>query len=322
MSKITINGKNINTQNIKKGISGKLIFLGVIIVVLIALSATSVYTVDEKQQAVVTTFGKVTDIKDAGIQFKLPFGIQKVQFVDVNVYQKMQIGYKTEDNKEVFVPSESKMITGDYNIVNIDFYVEYKISDPVKYLYKSNDPDAVLRNMLQTQIRNVVGSKEVDSVLTDGKSEIQMEIKSLIMKVLEEYDIGLSVINVKIQDSNPPTDKVIEAFKNVETAKQQAETLINQAKAYRNSQLPNARGEENRLKENAEFVKQNRINEARQIVFMFEAMYEEYSKNPEITKERMYYQMIQEILPDAELYIGMPDGTNVLFPIGDYSKKD
>jgi len=301
---------------------GKYVILGIIIFVLVTIGSTSFFTVDEQQQAVVTTFGKVTTIKDAGFHLKLPFGIQKVQYVDVNVYQKMRIGYTIEDGKEVFVPSESKMITGDYNIVNIDFYIEYKITDPVKYLYKVSDPDLVLRNMLQAQIRNVVGSKEVDSVITDGKSQIQSEIKTLIMQDLEEYDIGLSVINVKIQDSNPPTEKVIEAFKNVETAKQQAQTLINQAKAYENSKLPDAMAEKNRIEQNAQFVKQNRINEARKIAYMFEAMYNEYKNNPEITKERMYYQMIQEILPNADLYIGMPDGTNVLFPIGDYSKKD
>lgn len=322
MAKKTKNGIEIDIKKPEFKSVGKYVILGIIIFVLVTIGSTSFFTVDEQQQAVVTTFGKVTTIKDAGFHLKLPFGIQKVQYVDVNVYQKMRIGYTIEDGKEVFVPSESKMITGDYNIVNIDFYIEYKITDPVKYLYKVSDPDLVLRNMLQAQIRNVVGSKEVDSVITDGKSQIQSEIKTLIMQDLEEYDIGLSVINVKIQDSNPPTEKVIEAFKNVETAKQQAQTLINQAKAYENSKLPDAMAEKNRIEQNAQFVKQNRINEARKIAYMFEAMYNEYKNNPEITKERMYYQMIQEILPNADLYIGMPDGTNILFPIGDYSKKD
>jgi len=277
-------------------------------VTILMLAGTCFYTVDDKQQAVVTTFGKVTDVTDAGVHFKLPFGIQNVRKVDVNVYQKIELGYNSYGNTVV---NESAMITGDYNIVNVDFFVEYKISDPVQYLYSSNDPELILRNLIQSQVRNVVGSSTVDAVLTDGKENIQMQVKNLVSDILAEYDIGLSLVDVKIQDAEPPTVEVIEAFKAVETAKQQAETVINDAKAYQNAQLPKAQAEADKKIQNAEYLKQKRINEAVQQVAMFQAMYEEYAQNPDITRSRMYYETISEVLPDVKLFINSGDGSNV-----------
>ena len=195
------------------------------------------------------------------------------------------------------------MITGDYNIVNVDFFIEYKISDPVRYLYASDEPTEILRNLIQSQVRNVVGSSAVDSVLTDGKENIQMQVKALVTEILSEYDIGLSVVDIKIQDAEPPTQQVIEAFKAVETAKQQAETVVNDAKAYQNAKLPDAQAQADKLIQNAEYLKQKRINEAIEQVAMFEAMYEEYARNPQITRSRMYYEAIQEILPGVKVYI-------------------
>ena len=291
------------------------------VIAVLALAGTCWYTVDEKQQAVVTTFGKATNITGAGMHFKLPFGIQQVQKVDVNVYQKIEIGYRSTSSAEEYevIEKESKMITGDYNIVNVDFFVEYKISDPVKYLYNSKEPVTILKNLIQSQIRAVVGSASVDAVLTDGKTDIQMRVKELVTNELAEYDIGLTLTDIKIQDSEPPTTSVIEAFKAVETAKQGAETAINQAKAYSNSELPKAQAEADQLIQNAEYLKQNRINEAVKQVALFEAMYDEYSKNPEITKIRMYYEMIEQALPGVKLYIDTSDGaTQKLLPLENF----
>ena len=291
---------------------GKIVAVVAVVLVLLIGIGTCFYTVNDKQQAVVTTFGKVTDITDAGVHFLLPFGIQQVQKVDVNVYQKIELGYSTDDSGDYNVKtSESTMITGDYNIVNVDFFVEYKISDPVQYLYSSNDPELILRNLIQSQVRNVVGSSTVDAVLTDGKENIQMQVKDLVAAILAEYDIGLTLVDVKIQDSEPPTLDVVEAFKAVETAKQQAETVVNDAKAYQNAKLPDAQAQADKLIQNAEYLKQKRINEAIEQVAMFEAMYEEYARNPEITKSRMYYETISEVLPGVKLYVNTGDGTNV-----------
>ena len=289
----------------------KYVLIGILVALIIVGGMTSFYTVDDKEQAVVTTFGAVTDITEAGVHFMLPFGIQQVEKVEVNVYQKIELGYSSDGSNYVTNTSESTMITGDYNIVNVDFFVEYKISDPVKYLYASNDAELVLRNLIQSQVRNVVGSSTVDSVLTDGKENIQRQVKELVTGILSEYDIGLTLVDVRIQDAEPPTKQVIEAFKAVETAKQQAEAVINEAKAYQNAQIPKAEADADQLIQNATYLKTKRINEAKEQVAMFNAMYAEYALNPEITRSRMYYEAIAQILPGVKLYINTGSGEDV-----------
>ena len=299
--------KPVDLQHLKKWIT-----IAIIAILVIVGIATSFYTVDDKQQAVVTTFGKVTDVTDAGLHVKLPFGIQKAEKVDVNVYQKIELGYTTGANGiAVTNTSESTMITGDFNIVNVDFYVEYKITDPVRFLYSSNNPELILKNLIQSQVRNVVGSSTVDSVLTDGKENIQMQVKELVTQILAEYDIGLTLVDVRIQDAEPPTTAVNEAFKAVETAKQTAEAVVNEAKAYENAQIPNAEAQADKLLQNAEYLKTKRINEAVETVAMFEAMFIEYEQNPEITRSRMYYEAISKVLPGVKIYINTGDGQSV-----------
>ncbi len=290
----------------------KIALIAVVVLVLLIGILTCFYTVDDKQQAVVTTFGRVTDVVDPGLHFKLPFGIQQVRPVDVNIYQKIELGYTTaSDGSTVTNELESAMITGDYNIVNVDFFVEYKITDPVEYLYSSNQPELILKNLIQSQVRNVVGSSSVDGVLTTGKEGIQMQVRELVTAILEEYNIGLTLVDVRIQDSEPPTQEVVEAFKAVETAKQQAEAVVNDAKAYQNAQIPKADAEADKLLQNAEYLKQKRINEAKEQIAMFQAMYAEYANNPDITKSRMYYEAISQVLPGVRLFISTGDGENV-----------
>ena len=290
---------------------GKKIVIAALALLVVIGAFTCFYTVDDKQQAVITTFGKVTDITNAGVHFKLPFGIQKVQKVDIHVYQKIELGYSSDKNDYTTNTSESTMITGDYNIVNVDFFVEYKITDPVAFLYASTNPELILKNLIQSQVRNVVGSSTVDAVLTDGKENIQMQVRELVSEILAEYDIGLSLVDVRIQDSEPPTKAVIEAFKAVETAKQQAEAVVNEAKAYQNAKIPSAQAEADKLIQNAEYLKQKRINEAKEKVAMFTALYEEFARNPEITRSRMYYEAISKILPGVKVYINTGAGSAV-----------
>ena len=302
--------KNGGGQSIDGKKLGKIVLIAAIAIFVIIGIVTCFYTVDDKQQAVVTTFGRVTGTAEPGLHFKLPYGIQKAHKVDVNVYQKIELGYTTDANTGAVTANtkESTMITGDYNIVNVDFFVEYRITDPVAYLYSSNNPEMILRNLIQSQVRNVVGSSTVDSVLTDGKEGIQMQVKELVTNILAQYDIGLTLVDVRIQDSEPPTVDVIEAFKAVETAKQEAEAVVNKAVAYQNAQLPSAQAQADQLKQNAEYLKAKRINEALEQVAMFTAMYEQYAQNPEITKSRMYYEAIAEILPGVKLYINTSSG--------------
>ena len=308
-----------NAKNVRSGKKFFKIALGCVLGIIAIIAVTTCwFTVDEKQQAVVTTFGEVTEVVGAGIHFKAPFGIQKARTVDVNVYQTLELGYRTANNDAGYevVESESMMITGDYNIVNVEFFVEYKISDPVKYLYSSYEPESILRNLVQSQVRNVVGSTPVDSVLTDGKEAVQMQVKELITQTLDKYDIGLMLVDVKIQDSEPPTEEVTSAFKEVETSKQNAETVVNEARAYQNAEIPAAQARVDALIQNAEYLRQSRINEANQTVAMFEAMFREYDLNPEITRKRMYYEAISEILPNVRVYLLLTEnGVDTLLPL-------
>ncbi len=318
------------------GIKKAAIIIAIIALLFITV-ATSVYTVNDKQQAVVTTFGKVTSVTGPGMHFKLPFGIQRAEKVDVNVYRKIEIGYRTQGESDtygyatpeyvytapagsVMVEDESKMISGDYNIVNCDFFVEYKISDPVKYLYNSQQPDEILKSLAQSHIRNVISSYTVDQILTTGKGEIQTNIKENIIEELSVYDLGLVLTDIKLQDSEPPTEEVKKAFKDVETAKQERETTVNIANAYKNEQIPKAEAEADRLIAEAELAKQQRINEANAQVAEFNAVYGEYTQSPAVTKKRMFFETVEKVLPDAKVYIDTSNGsTQKLLPIDSFN---
>ena len=311
-----VNFGDWNPQKVKRlvGIAAGVIFL-------IVFFSTCWFTVNDKQQAVITTFGRVTGTADAGIHFKLPFGIQKAELVDINVYHKIERGYRSDPAQigdYETIENESKMISGDFNIVNVDFFIEYKISNAEKYLYAAKDPDTVLKNLAQSQIRNVIGSKYVDDILTTGKSQIQAEVKELITEELAKYDVGIVLTDIKIQDAEPPTEEVNAAFKNVETAKQVGETAKNDAEAYKNAQIPNAEAQADKLRQNAEFKKLDRINQAKKQVAMFDAMYEQYAVNREITKSRMYFEAIEAALPNVKLYIDAAGTTQKLLPLENF----
>ena len=291
------------------------IVFGVLLVLFIALNST--YQIREQEQAVLTTFGQAQAVTTPGLHFKIPF-IQKVTKVNTTI-QGFSIGYD-EDTNEV-VEDEAIMITNDYNFIDVDFFVEYKVSDPVKALYASENPTLILKNIAQSCIRTVIGSYDVDSVLTTGKNEIQSAIKEMIMAKLEQHDIGIQLVNITIQDSEPPTTEIMEAFKKVETAKQGKETAVNNANKYRNEKIPTAQAEADRIIKEAEAFKEERINEATGQVARFEAMYEEYVKNPTITKQRMFYEAMEEVLPDLEVIIDSSNGDGVqkLLPLEPFS---
>lgn len=272
------------------------------------LSIESVYSIGEQEQGVVTTFGKATGVATSGLHFKIPF-VQKVTKVNTMILG-FPIGYRLDNEEESadLLADESLMITSDFNFVNVDFYVEYKVSDPVTYLYHSKQPEEILKNIAQSCIRNIISNYAVDDVITTGKSEIQAAIKEIMIEKLEEQDIGLMLVNISMQDAEPPTDTVIEAFKAVETAKQGKETALNNANKYRNQKLPEANARADQIIQEAEAQKQERINEASAQQVRFEKMYAEYEKNPVITKQRMFYEAMESVLPGVKLIIDNGSG--------------
>ena len=265
------------------------------------------YTIGEQEQAVLTTLGKAEAITSPGLHFKIPL-IQNVEKVNSEIHG-MEIGYSDANGEMETEEKESLMITSDYNFVNVDFYVEYRVADPVQYVYASEDPEEILRNIAQSCIRNTIGSFTVDDVLTTGKQAIQSDIRQEVIDALEVHQVGLQLVNLTIQDAEPPTNDVMVAFKAVETAKQGMETAINNANRYRNEQTPQAEAEADRIRQEAEATRTERINEANAAVALFNAQYEEYVKNPEITKLRMFSESMEKVLPDLKVVIDAGDGT-------------
>lgn len=299
--------------------------LGIVIILICLIAVSnSAYTVNDQQQAVVLTFGKVTNVVGAGMHFKLPDPIQSVIKVPVQQTQKLELGYRSQGSgKYVSVDEESKMITGDFNIINIDFFIEWKISDPQKYIFSSVDPEGILRNTSLSAARSVVGSATIDEVLTSGKVAIQSEIKEKIMASLDFYDIGIQVINVKVQDSEPPTDAVKQAFQNVENAKQSKETAINEANKYKNAELPKAQAEADKIIKGAESQREMKINEAKGQVAKFLKMYDEYKNNKDITKKRLYLEAMEQILPGITVYIENDSGEiQKILPMKSFDSKE
>lgn len=265
----------------------------------------SFYTLKDQEQAVVTTFGVPQTVTTSGMHFKIPF-IQQVHKLPTAI-MGFAIGYNPESGESI--DDESLMITNDYNFVNVDFYIEYRIGDPVKYLYNSSSPQMILKALAMSYIRDTIGLYKVDDVITTGKNEIQAEIKEKLIKRLEEEDLGIQLVNITIQDAEPPTAEVSDAFKAVETAKQQKETAINKATKYKNEQLPAAEAKIDKILKEAEAQKSARINEAAGQAARFEELYNEYKKYPLITKQRMFYETMEKILPDLKVVIDNGDGT-------------
>ena len=308
------NGGGTGTFDGKKTV--RMVILVAVAIFIAVTIFTSFYKVSEQEQAIVTTFGKVSDIRGAGLYFKIPY-VQKVTKVDTTTHG-MPIGYRSSDDPydsygtyEGYgsgssydtVEHESIMITKDFNFVDVDFYLEYRVSDPVKFLYASSDPKQILRNLAMACIRSTVINYNVDDVITTGKSQIQAEVREKLEEELTANDIGLQVVNLTVQDAEPPTDVVMTAFKAVETAKQGKETTVNNAKRYRSEQIPEAEAEADRITQEAEAKKEARIAEAEGQTARFEKLYEEYVKNPLITRQRMFYEALEDVLPKLKVVI-------------------
>lgn len=303
----------------KAGRTAKIACIAVVIfLAVLFLGNDMFYQIGEQEQAVIVTLGKPKAVTETGLHFKVPL-IQSVHKVNTTI-QGFPIGYDLATNQSI--DSESVMITSDYNFINVDFFVEYRIVEPVLYTYASYQPEVILKNVAQSCIRTVIGGYPVDEVLTTGKSEIQAKIKDMITEKLEQHDIGIQLVNITMQDSEPPTDEVVQAFKAVENAKQGKETALNNANKYRNEKLPEAEASADQIIKDAEAQKQTRINEAEAQVARFNAMYEEYRKNPVVTKQRMFYETMEEVLPDMKVIIDSGDGVQKVLPLDSFTGTD
>ena len=298
---------------------GRNMLLIILALVVLYLLGGSVYSLKENEYAVVTTFGVPTVVGEPGMHVKVPL-VQQMTRVPKTI-NGFSIGYDKETNESI--DAESFMITRDYNFVNVDFYAEYRVTDPVKYMYQSQDPVAILKMLTQSYIRDTIGLYDVDSVITTGKNEIQASIKEKIMTRLDEEDLGIQLVNITIQDAEPPTAEVIDAFKNVENAKQGKETSINKANQKRNEDIPAARAKVDETLKTANAKAEERVNEAKGQVARLNELYSEYKKYPLITKQRMFYETMEDILPDMKVIITKSDGsTQTMLPLESFANID
>lgn len=289
----------------------------VVLAIILGLVAfTTWYTVDESEQAVMLTFGKVEDgISEPGLHFKLPWPIQSIEKLSKETFS-LQFGYEEKDGEIKEFPDETKMITGDENIVLADLVVQWKITDPSKYLYNADNPREILYDATSASVRSIIGNSKIDDALTSGKAEIEADVRDLLSSLIEKYDMGISVLGVKLQDVELPNKEVRKAFTDVTDARETMNTKINEAKKYRNKQLNEAQGEKDALISRAEGEKAARIERARGDVAVFNELYVEYKRNPDITKQRLIIETMEQVLPGAEIYIMNDDGSTMkYFPI-------
>nr|WP_029326480.1 FtsH protease activity modulator HflK [Bacillus sp. m3-13] len=292
------------------------VFLVILAAVIGSVALTSWYTVDQSEQAVIMTFGKVEEgISEPGLHFKMPWPIQNVETMSKETFS-LQFGYEEKDGEIVEFTNDTKMITGDEYIVLADMVVMWKITDPGKYLFNSDDPQDVLYNATSASLRSIIGSTQIDEALTSGKAQIEVEVFDLLTSLMETYDIGISVTSVNLQDVELPNAEVRKAFTDVTDAREMENTKNNEAKRYQNQRMNEAEGEKDAIISKAEGEKAERIERARGDVAKFNSLYNEYVNAPELTKKRLILETMEEVLPYAEIYIMNDDGNTMkYFPL-------
>lgn len=281
---------------------GNKMILVLLCVAVVVWFLSGIYIVNPDQQGVVLRFGKYSRTVDSGPHYAWPMPIEEVYKPHVTQILRSEVGFRSVGQSRTFqqgqvrsIPEEASMLTGDENIVNVQFSVQYKISDPVQYLFNVSEPTALVRNAAEAAMREVIGNSLIDSAITDGKLKIQSEATQLLQNVLNRYGAGIHVIAVQLQDVHPPQD-VIDAFKDVASAREDKSRIINEAEAYRNELLPRARGQAAAIRNEAEAYAAKRVQESQGAATRFDALRVEYEKAPKVTQQRLYYETMEEIL--------------------------
>lgn len=295
--------------------------IAIIAIAIFALSS-SFYTVDQTEFAVLTTFGKPSsDIIGSGLKFKLPYPIQKVYKLSKETFS-LTLGYKETGDQIQVNQAESKMITGDENIVLADLEVQWKIVDPIAFLYNTSDPKTILHNATSSSLRSIIGSATVDDALTDGRTKIINDIRDNLIELTNHYNLGISIINVNLQDVDLPTQEVDAAFKSVTDAREERITKINEANKYRNEKINQVEGEQSAIISKAEGEKISLVEKAKGDVAQFNAIYSEYKNNPETTRHRLIIEAIQLAFKDSRVIIVDDSGNTVKYlPLEELIKK-
>lgn len=292
-----------------------------ILLLLLSGARSVIFNVEPEGRAVIRRFGKVVNIKEPGLHFKLPFGIDVATFVPTERVLKQEFGFRsvlstsrTQYTKTDQMREESLMLSGDLNVIDVEWVVQYRISDPVKYLFAVRNPTGTIRDISEAVLRRIVGNKLGADVLTVGRVAIADESLQEMRKILNGYDMGVTIERVELQDVTPP-DKVKPAFNAVNEAHQQRERLVNMAEKTRNEIIPRARGEADEIVAQAEAYRFERTNASRGEAARFTSLLSAYSESPEITSRRMYLEMIDAVLPKLRRVIVMEEGGTAPLPL-------
>lgn len=294
-----------NVTPMRGPIKAGTVVLIVIAIAVLALGSTSFFVVDQTEQSVVLTLGKFTKVAEAGLHFKLPFGIQRNYNVKTKVVQTEQFGFRTAQAsiqtryEERSYPEESTMLTGDLNIVDVEWIIQYRISDPKAWLFNMEDKQKTIRDISQSAINLLVGDMTILDVMGAQRVAIEEAGKQLMNETLKGYGLGVDIIAVKLQNIVPPAG-VQAAFEDVNKAIQDMNRLISEGKEAYNKEIPKAKGEADRVIQVAKGYAAERVNRANGDVARFSAVYEEYRKAPDVTRDRLYYEMMEAIFADEK----------------------
>jgi membrane protease subunit HflK len=291
------------------------LIIGGLVVLLLGFS--TFFTVDPEEVGVVVRLGKFVETVEPGLNYKIPL-IDQVEKVPVERQLKQEFGYRTisagveSRYQKAGYEDESLMLTGDLNLADVEWVVQYRINDPYSYLFKVRNAESTLSDISEAAMRQIVGDRTVNEVLTVGRAEVALEVQNLIQNLVTEYELGITIEQVVLQDINPP-NPVKPSFNAVNEAQQERETLINQAKADYNRVIPRARGEAQETIQRAEGYASQRINNAEGEVSRFNDLYSEYVKAPQVTKQRIFLETMEEVIPKmGKKIITDESGNNVL----------
>jgi modulator of FtsH protease HflK len=292
----------------------------IIAVIVIVTALTSVKTVGPEEEGVVLFFGKYTRTVQPGLNFIVPFGVEKMYKISVQRQLKQEFGFRTQDagtrttySKRSF-SDESLMLTGDLNLADVEWVVQYRISNSYQYLFRVRNAEKTLRDMSEAAVRKTVGDRTVNEVLTVGRQEVASNVEVLLQQMCNEYENGIRIDQVVLQDVNPP-ESVKPSFNAVNQAQQERETLINRAESEYNQVIPRARGEAAETIQLAEAFSLNRVNRATGEADRFTSVYEAYIKAPEVTKKRLYLETMERVLPKLDNKIILDERGNNILPL-------
>jgi membrane protease subunit HflK len=296
----------------------------IVVLGLLALIAvtTAFYTVDPEQNGIVTRFGKFVRTTDPGLHFKIPFGVERVTKVSVERQLKEEFGFRTTrvasgsrtQYSQRSYDDESLMLTGDLNAASVDWVVQYRIVDAYNYLFRVRNVEETFRNISEAVMRRVVGNRTVNEVLTIGRQEVASQVEQEIQALCDQYETGIRVEQVVLQDVTPP-DEVKPSFNEVNEAQQERERLINQARAEYNRVIPKARGEALQTIQEAEGYYLDRVNSARGDSARFASLYDAYSRAPEVTRQRIFLETMTDVLSSVGRKVILDESAKGVLPL-------